>query len=173
MKTLLRILIGIAGLVGIAWCAGLILPRDHVAARSAHLDQPPAAVWALISDYAGYGSWAPEVTSVRRLPDRNGHPVWSLEGDWAMPLEIEVLDPPRRLVARIADPNLPFGGTWTWEVAPDSTGTMITCTERGHIKPALLRTLTRFVFGYTSTIDAYLKAMGKRFGQPVSPMPVV
>ena len=173
MKALLRILAGIAGILVFAYIVGLLIPREHVATRSAQFARAPEVVWQLLADFPGYTAWAPEVKGIKRLPDQNGHAVWSLEGDWGMPLEVESAEPPRRMVTRIADPQLPFGGTWTWEVAAAGQGTRITVTENGFIKPPLFRVLTRFFFGYHSTMDTYLKAIGRHFGETTTPGPAV
>jgi len=171
MKALLWIVLALAGLIAMAWIVELLIPREHVASRSARFAQAPEAIWQLLADYPGYPKWAPEVSGVKRLADRNGHPEWALEGKWPMPLEVEVAEPPRRMVTRIADPNMPFGGTWTWEIEPDGSGSRVTVTERGEIKVPLFRFMTRFLFGYASTLDTYLKAMGRPFSESVTPGP--
>lgn len=48
-------------------------------------------------------------------------------------------------------------------------GALVTVTERGFVRNPIFRFLARFVFGYSSTLDAYLKALGKKFGEDVSP----
>jgi hypothetical protein len=78
--------------------------------------------------------------------------------------------PPHRLVMTIdAPPDATFGGTWTYEVTPADGGTKLTVTERGYINNALFRFMSRFIFGYHSTQDGYLKAMGAKFGEQVQP----
>ena len=62
-------------------------------------------------------------------------------------------------MTRIADPQLPFGGTWTQEIAPDAGGCVVTITENGEIYNPIFRFVSRFILGYTSSIDAYLKAL--------------
>lgn len=170
MRVLVIVLASLLALVAVVWIWGSLVPRDHVASRSIYLaSATPDEVWATLTDFSKYGTWAPEVTGTKRLPDQNGHAVWALEGDWAMPLELEVIEPPRLLVTRIADSKLPFGGTWTWELAPENQGTRVVVTEHGQIKAPIFRLLSRFVFGYTSTIDSYLKALAKRFGTTATP----
>jgi hypothetical protein len=85
-----------------------------------------------------------------------------------VPLVITESSPPRRLVTMIdAQRGASFGGTWTYELTPDQVGTKISVTEAGWIGNPIFRTLSRFVFGYHSTLDSYLKSLGKRFGETV------
>jgi hypothetical protein len=72
-------------------------------------------------------------------------------------------EPPRLLVARIADPDLPFGGTWTYDIAPAGGGSRVTITEDGEIYNPLFRFVARFILGYEGTIASYLAALEKRF----------
>jgi hypothetical protein len=69
------------------------------------------------------------------------------------------------LVTRIADPKLPFGGTWTFEIAPDSDGATLRITERGYVTNPFFRFMSRFVFSQTSTMETYLKSLAKKFGE--------
>ena len=39
-----------------------------------------------------------------------------------MTYEVVEEDPPPNLIIRIADPHLPFGGAWTYEITPNATG---------------------------------------------------
>lgn len=100
-------------------------------------------------------------------PRGPGGPAWveiSRRGE-RLPLETVQSIPPRTFVARIADPNLPFGGIWTYEIAPADGGSTLTITERGEIYNPLFRFMARFVFGYTATMEAYLGALGKKLGK--------
>lgn len=119
---------------------GYFLPVDHQASRSAEFNQPPEAVWALITDPNSYSGW------------------WS-----KAEVKTEVVEsvPPRRLVTKIVGETA-FGGTWTMEIAPTSTGSRLTITERGEVYNLIFRTLSNYVFGYTGTIDSCLEAAQKR-----------
>lgn len=170
-----RILISLGvpiALIALAWAAGAMIPRDHVATRMALYHQPPEVIWRMITDVEGQVGWREGVTSVRRLPDENGMPGWVETSDFGeLPIRVIQWDPPRRMVARIADDSLPFGGTWTYEVDPVEGGATLRLTESGFIKPALFRLLSRFVFGYTATMETYLESLGTQFGEEVSPAP--
>ncbi len=43
-------------------------------------------------------------------------------------------------------------------------------TERGEIRSAFFRFMARFIFGYTSTMETYLRDLGTKFGEVVTPM---
>jgi hypothetical protein len=41
-------------------------------------------------------------------------------------------------------------------------------TEDGYVSNPLFRFMARFVFGYTSTVDSYMKSLGEKFGEQVT-----
>lgn len=154
----------IVGLIAAAFLIGLFLPRQHATSRIVRLSASPETVWAIISDRAAYPSWRRGVARIERRDDRNGHEVWAeinRRGE-AMPLEIVERSPPRRLVTKIVDEALPFGGTWTWELSPIADGgTELRITEDGFIKPPPFRTVMRLL-GYDATIRQYQRDLVMR-----------
>jgi uncharacterized protein YndB with AHSA1/START domain len=160
------ILVGVAALALVAALVALVgsrLPRDHVAAREVRLPVPPEVVWRTITDVDAYPAWRSDVSRVERLPDRNGLPAWVEHGSSGkLTLAIERLEPPKILVVRIADPDLPFGGAWTYEVTPAPGGSVLAITERGEIYNPVFRFMARFVFGYEATLAGYAKAVEAR-----------
>jgi hypothetical protein len=162
-------------LVVVVLVAGARAPRRHVARVSVVLRRQAGEVWAVVSDLGAWASWNTSVKSVRRLADRDGHAVWAVEsGGQVLPSEIVEATPPgqgqggARLVTRIADDQLPFGGTWTWEIEPstDGSSTRVTITEDGFVKSVVFRGVGSLFLGYTRTQSAYLAALGARFGDP-------
>lgn len=150
---------------------GYLLPQGHVASRSAYYRAPPDAVFAVISDVAAGAAWRPDLQKVEMLPAVEGRERFREIGrTGAITMEVIERTPPARQVVRIADPDQPFGGTWTYELAPDDGGTRVTITERGEIYNPIFRALARFVFGYTSTMEDYLRALGARLGESVTPV---
>jgi uncharacterized protein YndB with AHSA1/START domain len=145
-----------------------------VASRAATFRTPGDSLWATLTDFAALPSWAPEMTKVERIADQNGHPVWHHHGkQWSAPMEVVEFSPPHRFTLKIADPKLPFGGTWAYDIAPGDGGTVVMITENGEVGPPIMRFLSRYVFGQTSTMDAYLKALGRKYGETVTPGPGV
>ena len=62
---------------------------------------------------------------------------------------------------RIADPELPFGGTWTYELKPEGTGTRLVITERGEVYNPIFRFMSRFVFSRTATMEKMVADLEK------------
>lgn len=80
-------------------------------------------------------------------------------------MQVEESTPPSRFVTRIADPDQPFGGTWTFELVGNTASkTLVTITERGEVYDPLFRFMSKFVFGHTSTMDSCLAAPTTKFG---------
>lgn len=73
--------------------------------------------------------------------------------------------PPFRLITLIADPNLPYGGLWVHEISLEPGGAVLQITENGEIYNPFYRFMSRFVFGYTATIDAAMQALHAKLGE--------
>jgi uncharacterized protein YndB with AHSA1/START domain len=159
----------LVGVVMLVFAIGALLPRKHHATRRAQFRQPREAVWQAITDYEKFPEWRPTVKRVAPLPASGGKPAWrETDGHGqVLPMEVTEWMPPARMAVRIADPNLPFGGTWTYEIESAEGGSALRITEDGEIYNPIFRFMARFVFGYTATMDDYLKALGVRFGETV------
>jgi uncharacterized protein YndB with AHSA1/START domain len=165
MKWLLIALLVSVALVIVVVAVGWMLPVAHVASRSARLPASPDGVWRIITDVDAFPSWRTDVRRVERLPDRAGRAIWVEDGTAGrMTLAIERSEPPRILVTRIADPALPFGGTWTYTISPTTGGCTLTITENGEIYNPVFRAMARFVFGYEGTLASYLEALSRKVG---------
>lgn len=149
---------------------GIFLPRDHVAAMAIELAAPPGRVWEVVSDFQNTPTWRADITAVRMDPAGSG-PVRftesSSQGD--IPFEIVSQEPPTRQVVRVVDDDQPFGGTWTWELQPDGTGTRLSLIEKGFIKNPLFRVISSLFFRPTDSIDAYLRSLAAKLGETAVP----
>ena|SRR5438270_249406 len=161
MKWLLIVVLSLAGLLILIVVIGALLPQKHRVSRTISLHQPVEVVWNLIS---GPPTWRPDVRSYQELPPHKGHRMWHETDKHAQTITYEALEssPPRKLVVHIADPNLPFGGSWTYEITPAVSGCSLTITEDGEVYNPLFRFVSRFIIGHTATIDAYLKAVQEK-----------
>jgi uncharacterized protein YndB with AHSA1/START domain len=164
---LLAVAVGL-GLVVVA--VGYLLPVKHVATVVAQVPATPEQVWDALTDVAAYPKWRGDVTSVEMLPADSGHVAWREIGkNNAIAFAVESADRPRRLVTRITDKSLPFGGAWEYIVIPDGAGSRVQITEHGEVYNPVFRFVSRFIMGHSATASAYLKALGARFGATVVP----
>ena len=115
MKWILIGALVLAGVLIVVVVIGALLPKQHMASRSIALNASPEAVWSLIS---GPPAWRPDVKSYQELPSQNGHRMWRETDKHGQTITYEAIETsaPTRLVTKIADPKLPFGGTWTFEI---------------------------------------------------------
>lgn len=166
MKYVMWSLGAVMALIGVVLVIGWLLPVEHVASRSASFNASPETVYALISDPAQYPTWRGGVTQVEILSSAEGKLRFrEHSSDGPIVMEIEEAKPPTCMVTRIADPDQPFGGTWTFEVAPAGTGSTVTITERGEVYNPIFRFMSRFVFGHMAGIEAYLEALKAKLGE--------
>ena len=149
---------------------GSMLPKSHSVSRMAHFNKSQAEIWKVISDFAGQLSWRADLRRVERLPNREGREIWQETDNRGQALTMETVEStaPRRLVRRIADENLAFGGSWTMEIAEYGEVASLTITENGEIYNPVFRFVSRFITGQTSTIDEYLRALGRKLGVEVT-----
>lgn len=140
MKWVLWTLVALVSVVGVIALIGVFLPVAHEASRSADVTASPERVFALLSNPATYPEWWPGAT-----------------------VKSEVVEsvPPSKVVTRVVG-ETQFGGTWTIDIAPRPGGSRVTITERGEIYNVVFRTLAKFVFGYTGTMDECLVAAQKK-----------
>jgi len=157
----LRIVGVLAALVALIVSVGYALPVQHVASRSASFRQSPEEIFTVLTDVARFAEWRSDVTSAEVL---SATPLrWQEHGsNGDITYIVDASSRPARLVTRIDDRSLPFGGTWTYEVSAGTAGTLLTITENGEVYNPVFRVMSRFVFGHTATLDAYLAALQKR-----------
>ena len=143
MRALLLLIAVISGVAILAWIGGSMLPVAHQATRSATFAVAPDVLYHVISERAAYQEWWDDDTPTIVVESR----------------------PPAWMVTRIND-GLPFGGTWTFEIVADADGSRLTITERGEVYNPIFRILSRYVFGHTATMDAFLEALAARVAAP-------
>lgn len=140
MKWVIWIVVALVSVVGVIGLVGFFLPVGHEASRSLDINTPPDRAFALLADVDNYLKW------------------WS-----GATVKSEVVErvPPSKMVTRVVG-ETQFGGTWTIDITPIESGSRITITERGEVYNVVFRTLSRFVFGHTATMESCLEAVRKR-----------
>lgn len=164
LKWVFIVVLVLGGIAVVITAMGFSLPIQHTATRSVTLHASPQQVWEIIS---GPPTWRPDVVRYEELPPQDGHRMWIEYGKGGSKMTYEVVesDRPQKLVTRIADPHLPFGGTWTYAIQPNADGgSTLTITEDGEVYNPIFRFISRYIMGYTETMDRYLAALQTRLG---------
>ena len=174
MRIALIVVGAIAAAVLVVVAIGYSLPVKHQASREATFAAAPDSVFAIISDIEKFPEWRKGVERVERVSPEGGEGgstsrdtvQFREEGsDGAILYSVDERVSPRRLVTRIADPSLPFGGKWTYELTATSTGgTTLRITEDGEVYNPVFRFMSKYVFGHSRTIDNYLRDLKARAG---------
>ena len=151
-------------IVIVAVVVGYALPVAHTASLRKVLPQPPDRVYAALTDVQRFPQWRKDVTEVQVLASAPAIRWLEKGSNGDITFEFTEVQPPTRLVSRIADRNLPFGGTWTYELVPDGAGTRLTITENGEVYNPLFRFVSRFVFGHTATMKQFLEDLATHLG---------
>jgi hypothetical protein len=174
MKLVIYIVAAVLGglvlLVGIMALIGSRLPQSHVASRSIFLRKSPQDVYAVVRDFASTPKWRPDVKQVD-VESSPGGPVHFREVGKQGTVNYELTEdvPAQRMVTRIRDTDLGYSGQWTYMLAHENGGTRVTIREDGEVSNVLFRFMSRYIFGQTATIDSYLSALAKHFGEEAVP----
>jgi uncharacterized protein YndB with AHSA1/START domain len=171
LKVIIAIVVAIVAMVGIVAFVGLRLPVSHVASRSVTIGAPTDVVFSTMTDFSSSPSWRTGVKSVTVTTDpaSGRQRVTEDSKDGKMTMEVEQLVPPTRFVTRIIDEGLPYGGAWAHSLEAEGNATRVTITEHGEVYNPIFRFVSKYIMGHNGTMDAYLTALGKKFGNDVTP----
>ena len=167
MRWILIIGAVLVGLILIIVVVGMTRPSHHVAQTRGKYNKPPADLWSVVSDYAKWSEWNPEIKSVTPLPDQNGRKMINVVGSWGTaPTALAVWNPPSKMKTEMNAGS--FSGSWTYEMAPtDDGGTLLTITEEGDVGNPIFRAMMIF-HDNEATMRGYHAALAKRLGGTVS-----
>lgn len=172
MKLFLVIVAVLFALIATVLVIGALLPKSHVASRQIVLHRSPQEVYEIVRDFNGAPTWRPDLERVEMLATADNQVRFREHGEHG-PITYDLTEdrPGEKIVTRIADLDLGYSGSWTYTFTKEAAGTRVQITESGEVSNILFRFLSRFVFGHTSTMEKYLTALGKKFGEEVSPQP--
>jgi uncharacterized membrane protein len=173
MKTAIKIIValiaGVVVLVGVVALIGSRLPVSHTASRSIVLRQPRPSVYSTIRDFKSAPSWRSDVQSVDVVETLGQKLRFTEHGSDHVNYELTEDVPNQRMVTRILNTDLGYSGKWTYELTDENGSTRLKITEDGEVSNVIFRFMSRYVFGHTSTIDSYLTALAKKFGETATP----
>jgi uncharacterized protein YndB with AHSA1/START domain len=168
MRIAFCLLLGLVLLLALAllalYAAGAQMPREHRSQVAVMLPASRAAVWAAITDYAAMPAWWPAVKALRTEKRADGTLLtWNMDRHGQeVPFRTGESRPPEKLVRVIATEQLPFGGTWTYELTDArGGGTQLTLTGDGFINPPMFRAMAEWFFGLENTQRDFLAHLEK------------
>jgi len=171
MKLLLILLAALVALVLVVLVVGALLPKSHVVSRHIVLRRSPAEVYQVVRDFGSAPTWRPDLERVEMIPTTDSRVKFREHGkQGAVTYDLVEDQPNEKIVTRIADQDLGYSGAWTYTFKTEGSGTRVEITEAGDVSNILFRFVSRFVFGHTGTIDKYLTALGRKFGEEVAPL---
>lgn len=158
-------------LLGIAAMTGSRLPKTHVCASRIKLKARPEEIWETITDFGAHPLWRPGLSAVESGPEVDGCPSWFevCAAKVRVQFALTENDPPRRLATRLVGDKLPISSTWVYELRDVGDGTLLTITENDQVFSPLFRFFSRFVISYHGTMDVFLIALARRFGESSEP----
>jgi uncharacterized membrane protein len=173
MKSAIIIAAGVIGVVVLVFAVmaliGSQMPRAHTASRSIVLRQTRPNVYVVIRDFKSAPTWRSEVKSTEVIETPGQKPRFLEHGSDDVTYEVTEDVPNQRMVTRILNTDLGYSGQWTYELTEENGGTRVKVTEDGDVSNVLFRFMSRYVFGHTSTMDSYLTALAKKFGESATP----
>lgn len=169
MKAFLKFLAFCLAAVVVMAMVGAGMPLRHVVTRRMSFAAPPERVWSAL-------------LSIRQLPvDRSDLRAIDQGTATVPPSAIEVVGtpvkieydtfrPPRTLVVKTAEPDVAYGGTWTFELELETAQiTRLTVTEEAEVRGRLLRFAVR-VFGLDdSVIEGVFRAVKRKLIETPAP----
>lgn len=163
MRWTLIVVGGLVLIVALVAVIGWMLPAGHHAERRVVLHATPEQVFGVITDVAQAASWRSDVTRVEAVSGTGvGMTFREVGSNGTVPYRVEVFEPGRRLVTRIDTRSLPFGGTWTFDLAAVEGGTALTIAEDGEVYNPVFRFMSRFVMSQTASIERYQADLARR-----------
>ena len=173
MKWIVRVLVALVVVVAVIGGVGMLLPSGHVVAVRMDVRAPAERVFEVVSDVARGPEWRSGLTAVEIVSAAGAPLRWrETMASGTITMVHESTDPPRRLVSRIDDPDLPFGGRWIYDLVPAADGTTLTITEEGEVYNPFFRFFSRFVFGHYQTLETYSRDLARHLDASAEPVRV-
>lgn len=164
MKWILGTGIALAIITATITIIGVLLPAKHRYTESRDLNHAnPERVWQVITDFQAYPSWRTGINKVQRKADFDDVDTWEeidATGE-SITYKTIAIEHNKRLVRKIANDNLPFGGTWEFKIASQDNNTKITITEDGEVYNPIFRFISKYIIGHRKNVRLYLDDLSK------------
>jgi uncharacterized membrane protein len=159
MKWIIILVVVIVLLIAIVYLIGYFLPVTHQAVHIVKLKHAPGMVWSVITDRKNFPAWR---KGLKKVDVQDGKHWTEESGDGTISYEEESAVVNQIMVTRIANKDLPFGGSWTFELKPDEGGAQLTITENGEVYNPIFRFMSKYVFGHQATLHQYADDLSRK-----------
>lgn len=141
------------------------LQKDHRLSRAGRFTATRQAAWEAVDRIDADTSWRTDLGARERQPDVRGHRVWRETWPDGESVSFETVERlgDRKLVRCVVDQDGPFGGCWTFEVAPRGEDSVVTVSEQLTVHDALYAR-THTVADRRARLDGLLDALGRELG---------
>lgn len=162
MKALLKFLAFCLVAVVVMAMIGAGLPLRHIVTRRMSFAAPPERVWSALLSIRQLPIDRSDLRAVDQGTSTSPPSVVEVVGT-PVKLDIDTFKPPRTLVVKTADPDVAYGGTWTFELELETAQiTRLTVTEEAEVRGRLLRFAVR-TFGLDdSLIEGIFRAVKRK-----------
>lgn len=164
MKYVLIIIGIVVAIPTLIYIVGSLLPQSHSATMSNYFDVSNERMLDTITDIKSYPEWRSNLEKVELLSDSTESLRWREYYSNNDPLTFKVIThDSSKFVAKIDNNDLPFSGTWTYQLNETRNGTQLTITEDGEVYNPFYRFVSKFIMGHDTTIKQYLSDLKKNF----------
>ena len=154
MKRVLLILGVIVFLALTVFIVGKLLPVKHEATVSKEFKVDRLTLWDAVRDFKQYSEWRSSLTQLE-VVNNSRWIEYDKRGDKITFGIIEEI-PSQKLVTKILDDNLPFGGEWIFELRDSGKYTILQITEKGEVYSPVFRFIGYFFMDEKTTMNQYI-----------------
>ncbi|BDA79675.1 polyketide cyclase [Leptospira kobayashii] len=156
---LIYVFVFLFALVFVIYLVGRSLPADHTVSLSRVFSSSSEIIYEKIKNFKDYPLWRPNLKLIQPVSATSWKETDSHKNIMTYSF---IRDEKNRLIeSKIMDEDKPFGGSWTFELKTVPGGTELTITENGKVFSPIFRFVSKYIFGHTSTIEAYFGYMEK------------
>jgi hypothetical protein len=159
MKWVVILILVVLAVIAVVYLIGYSMPVKHKASITLKLKAPPEEVWNILTDYKSYPTWRSGLENVES-PDAKHWTEFSKHG--TIQYEAEVFQPHDFFVTRIKNKDLPFGGSWSYELRREGSGTLLQITENGEIYNPIFRFMSKYMIGHEITLKEYAMDISRK-----------
>jgi hypothetical protein len=145
--------------IAIIYLIGSLMDVKHVASIKREFKKISAdEILSVITNYKEYASWRSglkelTVDSVNHWTEKNSH------GD-KVSYRLEMGDEKGKLITRILNKDLAYGGFWEFTSIDD--GCSIKIVENGEVYNPLFRFMAKYIFGHETTLKNYMNDLEEK-----------